>query len=83
MLKRAQQILARQRNHFAHIEMEILAALGDGGIESPDRGIGGEKPEACAIAPVGIDERVEQSLGRCKHTADEGSATHRFVTSDS
>ena len=85
MLGRAEQVLARQRDHLAHVEMEVLAALGDDAVEAPERGIGEHQPEAGTLAPRRVHQRIEQTFDgckdRCKHAASRRSATHRRVRS--
>src|SRR5204862_6580344 len=59
MGRRTQADLMRPGEHFADVEMQILAALGDRAVERPRRPIASEKAEHRALAALGIDQRVE------------------------
>ena len=62
MFRRAETDLARPRHELAHVGVDVLAALGDDGVERPDGEIAGKHDSHGALAARRIDQRVEQML---------------------
>ncbi len=62
MLGRAERHLARPGDHLAHVEMDVLTALGDGAIDRPDRCVSGEQRQNGAFPARGIEKGFEQAL---------------------
>ena len=62
MFRRAETDLARPRHELAHVGVDVLAALGDDGVERPDGEVAGEHDDHGALAARRIDQRVEQAL---------------------
>jgi hypothetical protein len=67
MLRRAPERLARPGDHLAHVEVDVLAALGDRAVERPQRAVGGEHRHDGALAPRRSGERRNQAI---EHRAD-------------
>jgi hypothetical protein len=55
MLRRAEPDLVRPRHHLAHVEVDVLAAFGDGRVKRPHRGIAREQQRHGALAARRID----------------------------
>ena len=62
MFRCAQRHLPRPGHHLAHVEVKILAALGQDAVERPHGGIAGEQQRHGALAARLIDQSVEQTL---------------------
>src|SRR5215467_3682211 len=74
---RAQRHLVRPGEHFADVEMQILAALCDCTVERPSRSIAGEEDEHCAFALRRIDQRGKNPVERiagCRGGFSDGHA---------
>src|SRR5437763_11214271 len=77
MLGRAESRFARPRDHLAHVEMQVLAALGDGAVERPDRDIARQQREDGALAAPRVGERIEQAVEEIgAATPDSGYGQH-------
>jgi hypothetical protein len=77
MLGRAEARVMRPRDHLAHIGVDVLAALGDGGVERPGREIAGKHDQHGALAARRIGERVEQALEPIASRRHEFGRGHR------
>src|ERR1019366_643450 len=65
--------------HLAHVEMDVLAALGDGAIDRPDRGVSSEQRQNGAFPARRVEKGIEQALEpwRLAKAADGAYLRHR------
>src|ERR1700728_2916948 len=60
MGRRAPNYLMRPRKHFANVEVQVLAALGDGAVSRPNNCVGDEQERHSPLATRRIDQRVKE-----------------------
>ncbi len=71
MLRRADAGIARPRDHLAHVEMHVLAALGERAVERPQRAVADQQPHDIAFA-ARTGQRIEQAFEWFEHRHDFG-----------
>ena len=76
--RRTEAHLVRPGEHLTHIEMDILAGLGDGGIERPDCHVSNEQDCHRALGTRRIDERIEQPFEWVAHASNSFSCAHAY-----
>src|SRR5215472_18389960 len=64
MFWRAPAGLARPGDHLAHVEVNVLAPLGDRAVQRPDTTITGKRERGRALPPGRIGERRDQTVER-------------------
>jgi len=77
MLGRPERDFPRPCHHLAHVEMDVLARLGQDRIDGPHRPIGGKHDDHGAAAALGIGQCIEQSAERCADVFGYDGIFHR------
>src|ERR1700722_6913333 len=69
--------LARPCHHLAHIEMDVLARLGEYGVNGPRCAIGHEHEDNGAVLTLWVAKRVQQPAERRLDAVAQGRKSHR------
>src|SRR5262245_11597962 len=78
----AEYVLARHRDHLTHVEMKILAALGDDRVAPPGHSVAGEHDDRGALPPPRIDQRFDKRFKPREQAGPghSGRSRHDFFT---
>src|SRR6516162_5403644 len=82
MLGRAKGGLARPRHHLAHIEVQVLTALGENAVERPDRRVADQQRHHGAVAAVRCGEHRGQAPKRRQRAIPRGGFGHDPAMAD-